>query len=403
MIPNHLRIQPGQEALTPAQEAEAEHFAQERIEAQLSTEPVDEAEAVALLKQAYAVSGLPPPGHIRWLDGPLELLAGSALPSPSESLIDNMDRVGGVWNILPTSVKVTIEHPWHRLSLWQDSLARIRASVGDGLWDRIKASVAERVATSVWDRVGESIQAYVQAWIEAGLWASLPTHLQGPMRAALRYNVYDRIIDALWAPTDESTRAYENVYILACPSFLDAYLAPNALHALAQFNERVSGYWLGQKGAILVRRPKVLARDAEGRLHRARGKCIEYHDGWGFYAWHGVRVPEQVILSPETLTREEYFQAQNVGVRRVMQERMGERFMSELGGVVLDSSPRGTLYEVRLPKDDPERVARYVHVQDASSERQYFVRVPPTIQTVAEAVAWSFGLSAEEYRPVQET
>ena len=82
---------------------------------------------------------------------------------------------------------------------------------------------------------------------------------------------------------------------------------------------------------------------------------------------------------------------------------MGERFVSELGGVVLDIGPRGTLYEVRLPADDPERVARYVQVQDASTERRYLLRVPPTIQTAAEAVAWSFGLSAEEYRPVQET
>ena len=82
---------------------------------------------------------------------------------------------------------------------------------------------------------------------------------------------------------------------------------------------------------------------------------------------------------------------------------MGERFVPELGGVVIDRSPRGTLYEVALPEDDPEGVARYVQVQDASTERQYFLRVPPTIQTAAEAVAWSFGLSGEDYHPADET
>ena len=68
MIADHLRIQPGQEALTPEQEAEARRFAQERIEAQLSTEPVDEPEAEQFLRQAYVVAGFPPPGHIRWRD-----------------------------------------------------------------------------------------------------------------------------------------------------------------------------------------------------------------------------------------------------------------------------------------------------------------------------------------------
>ncbi len=82
---------------------------------------------------------------------------------------------------------------------------------------------------------------------------------------------------------------------------------------------------------------------------------------------------------------------------------MGERFVSELGGIVLDSSPRGILYEVRLPADDPEGVARYVQVQDASSERRYFLRVPPSIQTAAEAVAWTFQVAEDDYHPVRET
>jgi hypothetical protein len=82
---------------------------------------------------------------------------------------------------------------------------------------------------------------------------------------------------------------------------------------------------------------------------------------------------------------------------------MGERFVAELGGVVLEAGPRGTLYEVRLPEDDPERVARYVQVQDASTARRYFLRVPPSIQTPAEAVAWTFQVAAADYRPAQET
>jgi hypothetical protein len=42
-------------------------------------------------------------------------------------------------------------------------------------------------------------------------------------------------------------------------------------------------------------------------------------------------------------------------------------------------------------------------VQDASTDREYYLRVPPTIQTVEEAVAWTFGLTAGEYRPARET
>jgi hypothetical protein len=402
-----LRLTPGQRTLTPAQLEETRRFAAERIATQLSTEPVNEPETEQLLRQAYAVVGFPPPEHILWLDGPLELLVRSGLPIPDETNIDNMDRASPWWNILPPDILATIGYRsgdpsgfWRRQLKVED---RIISSVGDHLWDRIESSVGKSVAASLWDRIAPGIQAGISEWIEAGTWASLPAHLRGRMQAALQDNVYDSIVDAFWTPADESIRAYDEAPRLACFCFLEVYLAPNELHALAHFNERVSGYWLGNKGAVLVRRPRLLSRDAGGRLHSESGKCIEYHDGWGISAWHGVRVPEQVILTPETLTREDFQSEQNLEVRRVIQERMGERFVTELGGRVIDTSPQGTLYEVRLPADDPEPVARYVQVQDSSTPRQYFLRVPSTIQTAAEAVAWSFHLSVEEYAPTQET
>jgi hypothetical protein len=109
-----------------------------------------------------------------------------------------------------------------------------------------------------------------------------------------------------------------------------------------------------------------------------------------------------VIRAPERLTREDWSDARNIEVRRVIQERMGARFIAELGGAVLDEGLRGILYEVDL-RGDPERVARYVQVRDASTQREYYLRVPPQIRTADEAVAWTFGLAAGEYRPMQES
>jgi hypothetical protein len=165
----------------------------------------------------------------------------------------------------------------------------------------------------------------------------------------------------------------------------------------------VSGYWFGKDVALVVRKPRLLAFDDAGRLHSATGRCVEYRDGWGFFAWHGVPVPERVILEPDELTRDDFLSERNVETRRIIQERMGaERFVWELAATYIDGGPQGVLYEVALP-DDPDQVARYVQVEDPSTGREYYLRVPPSIQTAAEAVAWTFGRTTDEYHPAQET
>ncbi len=166
----------------------------------------------------------------------------------------------------------------------------------------------------------------------------------------------------------------------------------------------VSGYWLGDREAWLVRKPVLLQHDEQGRLHNASGPCIQYRDGWVVYAWHGIGVPEKLILYPEQVTREEWMQERNVEVRRAIQERLGnERFIEMVGGKQINAGRRGKLIEIDLGMHDSERVARYVQVQDSSTERLYYLRVPPSISSADEAIAWTFGLSARDYQPGQET
>jgi hypothetical protein len=49
-----------------------------------------------------------------------------------------------------------------------------------------------------------------------------------------------------------------------------------------------------------------------------------------------------------------------------------------------------------------------VHVVNSTPEpdgtyNNYFLRVPPETKTAREGVAWTFGLTADEYDPLKET
>lgn len=134
-----LRLQPDQEHLTPAQQAEAWRFADKFSSRQLSTEPVDEREAEAWLCQAYVVAGLAPPARIYWLDGPLQMVAALAPPN--------------YWNKIYDSVKA---------SVW----CSVDDSVVECVGDPVSFSVRDSIGDAFYDSVGASIRAYWNAgWL----------------------------------------------------------------------------------------------------------------------------------------------------------------------------------------------------------------------------------------------
>lgn len=341
--------------LTPEQEAYARQFVVECTAAVLSTGDIDEPLAEEHLRNAYRVAGLEPPA-VKWFDSSGDF---------QWALMDDIVR---------DEQGVRSRHSMGedmRPTLCSHMIKRVKASIEEKLWNYVEGYVGHHgVMVSVWDRLRNNI------WeIFSGGRGS--DHVQ------------------------DNVMAYYEAGWVATARFFHETFEPNDLIHFARLNEMVSGYLLGSKEAWLIRKPIRLERDEQGRLHCANGPCWQYRDGWDFYAWHGVRVPAEVILQPEQLTKDDWLKETNVEVRRVIQERMPD-FVEQIGARFLNGGERGCLYEVDLG-NDPEKVAHYVQVADPSTERWYYLRVPPTITSADEAVAWTFGLSEQAYQPEQET
>jgi hypothetical protein len=390
-----LRLRIGQQDLTASQQREARQFVEERIQAQLATTAVDEPAAEALLAQAYTAAGLALPHHVHWLDGPLELVAVLARDDP--------------WHNPAERYRERVPH-----CVWDDSVIdgdeiRLLGTVGTVSVDdrirrvardvetRLKATFGFQFVRHVWNSVGWRLWD-LRVRAGEGIWRAAAEEIGRPLTPWFRSSVWGALSYSLW----HAVSTYDQADDMADLLFFDTYYAQNEARALAQFSECVSGYWCGKSVALLVRRPTLLTFDEEGRLHNSAGPCVEFPDGWAIYAWHGVCVPERVIMAPDELNRNDFFGAENVEARRVIQERMGSRFVEEIGGRFIHGGAQGVLYEVELP-EDPERVARYVQVLDPSTGREYYLRVPPSIATAEAAVAWTFGLESREYRPAQES
>ena len=147
-------------------------------------------------------------------------------------------------------------------------------------------------------------------------------------------------------------------------------------------------------------RPSKLTVDTENRPHNADGPFCMWRDGTALYAWHGVRVPSRVILDdPASWTLDRILNEKNAEVRRVMLERFGGERLKAVA-TLRQQDDTGRLYEFSVPGDDTPYV--FVDVENSTPEpdgsfKRYTLAVPPTTQTCTEGVAWTFGLTPQEY------
>jgi hypothetical protein len=128
------------------------------------------------------------------------------------------------------------------------------------------------------------------------------------------------------------------------------------------------------------------------------------------YAWHGIIVEARLILHPGSISLHDIGKEFNVETRFVMMTRYGvERYLKDSGAELVHRDSCGVLWSAPFMGEWSVRDPVYiVEVHNASPEpdgsrRRFFLRVPPTMQTAREAVAWTFGKSAVEYTPTVET
>lgn len=98
-------------------------------------------------------------------------------------------------------------------------------------------------------------------------------------------------------------------------------------------------WWFPYNGIVLASdRPCTISLDGNSRLHNSTGAALEYRDGFGIYAWHGVTVERHVIADPSAITVAAVERESNAELRRILIERYGwKRYIGDCGAEVVDS------------------------------------------------------------------
>ena len=279
-------------------------------------------------------------------------------------------------------------------SVWNSVGNNVRDSVGNSVWNSVRDSIRDSVWDSVWDSVGNSVRNSV--------WNSVGDRVLTSVGNSVWNSVGDSVRDSVYGQHEASWLAFYEFFREKC--------------GLLEQTHKLVGLWELAKSAgwayptkdicFVSERHTTLCRDERGRLHNMSGPAIQYPDGWEIYAVHGVRVPENIINKPLEITTSRIDEQRNTEIRRVMIDIYGQsRYLQDSGAKLLATDRFGKLWKKDLSDDEPIVM---VEVKNSTPEpdgsiKDYFIRVPPSMATPQEAVAWTFNLPKDEYNPLVET
>jgi hypothetical protein len=360
--------------LSEAQRAELDAYGERWGEIRVSTSPGDRAAAEAGVAKAYAAASLPPPREIVWASGP--------------------------WDMA---------NSWVRLR--QNAGENVKSLVGDMVCRKAEAAADRAVGLGVRLALsGEPRLARVPAFctsIDEAVHRGCE-RVQAPLRRRLA------------ALLSFSKRRARLGFATASFSFHTAASlgALQYLHDVAGLHSQTGGLaglweiapyasWMLPHEHIcwLADKPQLIRHDARGRLHSADGPALRHRDGWAAYAWKGVLVPAWIIEHPELISVRAISAANDPQIRRCMIEVFTpERFIAEGGAYPVSHDETGTLWRQRWRWE----AWAAVEVINGSPEpdgtrKRYFLQVPANMRSAREAVAWTYGLPEQRYRPIVRT
>jgi len=118
----------------------------------------------------------------------------------------------------------------------------------------------------------------------------------------------------------------------------------------------------------------------------------------------GVGLPQRLagMLTRGLMRAEHIVEISNAEIRRVCLEELGySRFLSQIDHEIVDKNGDEELVVINWHPD--EEPLCLVKIKCPSTCVFYTLRVPPEMKSVKEAIAWTFGISEERYKPVVET
>ena len=273
---------------------------------------------------------------------------------------------------------------------------QVHGQVDGQVRGQVRGQVHGQVRDQVHGQVDGQVHGQVDGQVHGQVHGQVDGQVHGQVDGQVRDQVHGRLVQ--WWESVLYGQHWAGYYSYFAVMEAIGVTGIEPIHG-QQLVARSAGWWWAHRDfAVITERPSQLHRDAAGEIHSATGAAITYPDGWGFWCWHGRRVPAWVIEQP---TVEAIAAEANVEVRRCAIESMGWNVFAQEAELKLVSrapDPGNAPHYVEL-YDVPERLwgsrVRMMLVTNGTPEldgsyRRFGVTVDAAVSSAAAAPAWSY-------------
>lgn len=215
-------------------------------------------------------------------------------------------------------------------------------------------------------------------------------------------NYFNRI--SIWFPYAATFLPFALACRLINPDFFGSL--QKDIDIWACLAEAAGAYHFANKACFVCSKPTFFRMNSDLRLDNADGPVAAWKDGYKVYAWKGLITDPDLIENKGSLNSARITAETNIETRRIMIDIFGEaNYLLKAGAKVIAQDSYGTLLKLELEGDEAMVM---VKVQNSTPEpdgsfKDYFLRVPPDMETARQAVAWTFGLQENEYGPIEQS
>jgi len=332
----------------------------------LSTEPIDGQKATEAIKVAYAAIGLEEPSVI-------------VCSSPRDAYLQIFNRLKG-------------DHSQNCSDEYSNTL-------GKNLDWKWMSLVGEFASPEVWEyeldwmtiepEADSTLSSLINEWVDE--------YKRSEQRMG---NVFRNNLLSLKYP-DTPTNLCKLIYLTQWYiSSLGINLSQKAQEILRSQKllfEHCGWIFPFEKICAVCDRPRHLRFDSQNRLHAEAEPAIEFADGWNFYFYHGVRLPEKYgKFHPNQWQSQWLLAEENAELRRVLIQGIGyDRICQELEAKQIDSWQEYALLQIDNPREEPICLLK---MTCPSTGFIHALRVPPNLTSAREAIGWvNWDIDPEEF------